>query len=149
MAVTDVVVVDANVAAKWLLREHDSDTATALANQWRLDSVRVTAPHTLLGETSNTLHQRVRRDGLAVDTATALLNRLRSTGIEFLHAYALYPRAIELAGQLEQGAVYDSIYLALAESLDCELWTADERFQRPAQGEYPRVRLLAEFSPLA
>ena len=143
------VVVDANIAVKWLIREHDSNTASALANQWSRDSVRVTAPYTLLGETSNTLHQRVRRDRLEVSAATALIRRLRSTGIEFHHAFAFYPRAIELARLLDQGAVYDSIYLALAESLDCELWTADERFQRAAHGRYPRVRLLAEFDPLA
>ena len=61
----------------------------------------------------------------------------------------LIPRTLELASQLGQGAVYDSHYLALAESLDCELWTADERFQRAARERFPRVRLLADLDPLA
>ena len=147
MALTDVVVVDANIAVKWLVREHDSDTATALAYEWRRDSVRVTAPYTLLGETANTLHQQVRRDRLAVNAATVLLQRLRSTGIEFHHDFALYPRAMELANQLNQGAVYDSIYLALAESLDCEFWTADSKFYQAAHGVRKNVRLLSDFAP--
>ena len=39
---------------------------------------------------------------------------------------------MELADQLQQGAVYDAHYLALAESLGCDLWTADARFSRAA-----------------
>lgn len=146
---TGAVVVDANVAVKWLLREHDSYTARALASRWRRDSVRVTAPYVLLAEAANALHKRVRQDRLAVDEATRLLQQIRSTDVEFHHAFALYPRALELADQLNQGAVYDSLYLALAESLDCELWTADARFQRAARPQYAYVRLLTEFDPLA
>ena len=146
---TGVVVVDANIAVKWLVREHDSDMAETLASRWRRDALRVTAPYVLLAETANALHKRVRQDVLTIDQAMGLLQQLRSTGVEFQHSLALYPRAVELAGQLDQGAVYDSLYLALAESLDCEFWTADGRFQRVASAQYPQVRLLAEFDPLA
>ena len=48
-------------------------------------------------------------------------------------------RAYEWALQLKRAASYDSSYLALAESLGCELWTADARLQR-AVG-LPWVRL--------
>ncbi len=146
---TGVVVIDANIAVKWLIREHDSDTAEALASEWRRDSVRAVAPYILLAETANTLHQRVKQDLLTVDAAAGLLEALTSTGIEFRHSMALYERALAIADRLGQGAVYDSVYLALAESLDCDLWTADARFQRAARGIYVNVRLLSEFEPLA
>ena len=146
---TDIVVVDANIAVKWLVREHDSGTAEALASEWRRNSVRVVAPYVLLAETANTLHQRVKKDLLIVDAAAGLLEALTSTGIEFRHSMALYQRALAIADQLGQGAVYDSVYLALAESLDCDLWTADARFQRAARGQYANVHLLSEFEPLA
>ncbi len=89
MAVTGVVVIDANIAVKWLVREHDSDTAEMLASEWRRDTVRAVAPYVLLAETANTLHQRVRQDLLKVDAAVSLLQALRSTGIEFRHSAAL------------------------------------------------------------
>ncbi len=57
----------------------------------------------------------------------------------------LHRRAMELAQELGQGAAYDSHYLALAEILDCEMWTADERFYRSASPRATRLRLLNEF----
>ena len=146
---TDVVVIDANIAVKWLVREHDSGIAEALASEWMRDSVRAVAPYVLLAETANTLHQRVKRDLLTIHAAAGLLEALRSTGIEFRHSMALYQRALAIADQLGQGAVYDSVYLALAESLNCDLWTADARFQCAARGHYTNVKLLSEFEPLA
>ena len=47
---------------------------------------------------------------------------------------------MEIASELGQGAVYDSHYLALAELLNCELWTADERFYRATATNWPNVR---------
>lgn len=37
-------------------------------------------------------------------------------------------------------------YLALAEALDCELWTADERFYRAASSGHTRVRWIGSFT---
>ncbi|PJH75788.1 MAG: hypothetical protein CO064_04780 [Anaerolineae bacterium CG_4_9_14_0_8_um_filter_58_9] len=39
----------------------------------------------------------------------------------------LSQRALELAGNLSQSKAYDAFYLALAEKLVAEFWTADER----------------------
>jgi predicted nucleic acid-binding protein len=35
--------------------------------------------------------------------------------------------AVAWAMHLDRAAAYDSFYLALAETLDCDLWTADRR----------------------
>ena len=62
-----------------------------------------------------------------------------------LHAPTdLYRRALNLTSQLSQSAVYDCIYLALAEGLSGELWTADERFYRAASLQFSNVRWLGE-----
>ncbi|MBC8099768.1 MAG: type II toxin-antitoxin system VapC family toxin [Armatimonadetes bacterium] len=39
----------------------------------------------------------------------------------------LYRRAYELAEQLSLPTAYDAQYLAVAEHLGCDFWTADER----------------------
>ena len=64
--------------------------------------------------------------------------------IELHAARNLYRRAIQLASGLRQSAVYDCIYLALAEAQDGELWTADERFYRAASPQFSSVRWLGE-----
>jgi predicted nucleic acid-binding protein len=61
-------------------------------------------------------------------------------GVE-LHAPqdALARSAYEWTLRLNRGAAYDSFYLALAERLRCELWTADQRLVRTTS--LPWVRL--------
>ena len=57
-----------------------------------------------------------------------LLEHLLASGIELREDPNVHARAMQIAGQLRQGAVYDAHYLALADILGCEYWTADERF---------------------
>ena len=145
----NVVVVDTSLAFKWLLEEEDSGKAVALVRHWNQEGAQIAAPHLLLAEVSNALHRAVTDRDLSVLEAGYLLEQLVTRGLEFHHAISFYPRALALASELGQGAVYDSVYLALAESLDCELWTADARFHRAARARYEYVRLLGEFDPLA
>ncbi len=58
-----------------------------------------------------------------MEVATDLMQDLMSLGVGLHETPNLHRRALELASQLKQGAVYDAHYLALAESLGCELWT--------------------------
>jgi predicted nucleic acid-binding protein len=57
---------------------------------------------------------------------------------------AVSVRALAIADQLRQRASYDAQYLALAEHLGCELWTADERFWNAARPAFPQVRWVGE-----
>ena len=68
-----------------------------------------------------------------------------ASGIELREDPNLHARAMQIAGQLRQGAVYDAHYLALADILGCEYWTADERFYRAAAPVSQRVRWIGEF----
>ena len=143
------VVADASVVVKWLIDEDDFPLARALADMWTNDGTRVAAPHLLLSELTNALHRQVVRGHLEAAEAIALVGAVLAYRFELHYEPRLYPRALAIASELNQRASYDSLYLALAESLDCELWTADARFHGAARGQYPRVRLLAEFNALA
>ena len=63
-----------------------------------------------------------------------MISQLLSSRLELHQTAKLHVRALELASELQQGAVYDAHYLALAEEFGCELWTADQRFYRAAEG---------------
>ena len=139
-------VVDASLATKWLVDEEDSDKARALSRGWLDSGIQIIAPHLMLAEVANALHRKVVDSQLTPESATEILENLDNSEIEFYNAPNVHAGAVRLAGQLGQGAVYDSVYLALAERLDCELWTADRRFYRAAGGAFPdRIRWLSEF----
>ena len=54
----------------------------------------------------------------------------------------LHWRALELAERFSLPAVYDAPYLALAEGLGGEFWTADGALARTVQPAMPWVRLV-------
>ena len=138
------VVVDASLAFKWLVPEKDSDKARELARFWDSSGTQPVAPHLMPVEVANALHRRVIRDELALQDATRLMENLLATGISLRETPELHSRALELAHNLNQDAVYDAHYLALAETLGCELWTADVRFYRVSSLRVGNMRWLGE-----
>ena len=54
----------------------------------------------------------------------------------------LHTRALDLAECFSLPAAYDAHYLALADWLGAEFWTADLRLARVVQDELPWVRVL-------
>lgn len=61
----------------------------------------------------------------------------------------LHHRAWERAYRFKQPAAYDAHYLALAEMLGCEFWTADRRLHNAVKDELPWVKWLGDFQPPA
>lgn len=143
---SDFVVVDASVAFKWLVEEEHSDKATDLARQWNDEGIQLAAPPLMPFEVANALHRRVTGGDLSVEVAAGLMDGLLSLGVVLHDSPSLHRRALELANQLKQGAAYDAHYLALAESLGCELWTADRRFYRAVGPGIDNLRWIAESS---
>ena len=139
------VVVDASLAVKWLIEEDDSDKAHAILRSWDNQNKVRAAPYIMLFEVANVLHRRVVGGALSVGQSTFLMEQLLGAQLELHHPTGLHTRALELASLLGQGAVYDAHYLALAEILDCEYWTADQRFYRAATQAAQNVRWIGEF----
>ena len=72
-----VVIVDASLAFKWLVREDHSDEALAISRSWVSEGIRTAAPHLMPVEVANALHRRVADRGryltigpLAIDEKT-------------------------------------------------------------------------------
>jgi predicted nucleic acid-binding protein len=143
----NTVVVDTSIAIKWVLSEDDSVIALALLTEWISNRVRIVAPALLAYEASTTLYHNVLRGKIVFETAKQGLNKviLRAVRINSFRDSNLSLRAMELAQQFKLPATYDASFLALAEREECELWTADTRLWRAAQGEFNRLRNLADY----
>lgn len=140
------VVVDASVAVKWLVDDVYTEAAVALAQFWSRSGIQPTVPYLMPVEVANALYRRILGDQLSARQVVRLLDELLDSGLEFREPAGLLTRAIDVAAQLRQGTVYDSYYLSLAEHLDCELWTADEKFYRAAEREFGFVKWLGDFT---
>ncbi len=131
-----ILLVDASVVIKWIVREEHSDIADDLVDQAPL------APDLLRAELANALATKVRRNEITPEHALAA-QAASEAALTFLPSMPLAPRALELALELGHPA-YDCFYLALAEALECTLVTADSRLlNRCAESRYrERVRPL-------
>jgi|SRR5579884_678810 len=145
MAAMAEAVVDASVAAKWLLRD-ESDTAIADALLRRCDAgdLLFYAPEQIDVEIAASLRRAVlneRISAVAAEQSLAhwlgpLRTRLRlATNIDLL-PLAL-PRSLALGVTL-----FDALYVVLAEELRVPLIVADDRLVRSSVAGLPFVRAL-------
>ena len=141
------VVVDANIALKWVLTEADSSIARALLAEWTRKRIAILAPALLVYEVTNILYREVCTGKITFDTARNAINTiLRAIALDFSQNSGLNLRAMTLANEFGLPASYDTHYLALAEREDCELWTADTRMWRVVKGQLDWVHCLADYS---
>lgn len=129
---SDAWVVDASIAAKWVLPEADSDVAA------RVSGGRLAAPELLDIECASILWKAVRRGELGPDEAFARFETLRDAPVGRMPNAALLPAA--MAHALELGhPVHDCLYIAAAEMTGFPLVTADRRLRRL---QVPGVRIV-------
>ena len=93
-------------------------------------------------EVVNALHRYVHHGMLLPEEASDALEAILGLGIELRSDAELHPRALALANKLGLAAAYDVHYLALAERLGAEFWTADRRLQHAVGATLLWVRLL-------
>jgi predicted nucleic acid-binding protein len=140
-----MIVVDASVAAKWILEEEHSDKAQALYSAHTRAGERIVAPPLLNSEITNVLRQQMRREGLSLADATTLMRQFWSLAVTLRVPSGLHEQALALADRFNLPAAYDAHYLALAQALGCDLWTADQRLVNTVSGKLPVVRWIGDY----
>ncbi len=116
------MIVDASVAVKWMIDEEGSDLAREL-----LGRVDLIAPTLIHAEVGNAIWKKQRRGEYAGHAELTALPDLFATLIQTIDEAPMMARALDLAIRLDH-AVYDCVYLAVAEALDDALITADAKF---------------------
>ena len=121
-------VVDASVAAKWVVEEeHSARAATMLS----YDALH--APAHWRAEAANVLWAKVFRGDLTGPDAEERLGVLMRADIIETDIVKLMPDAFAIA-LTSMVTVYDALYVALAASRHIPFVTADERLIRPPSG---------------
>lgn len=122
------VVIDASVALKLMLpnplREQCRNTVARLVDE----GFELVAPALWACETTSTLCKAVHFEQLTSDEGRRILTQLGELDVRIVAPDSRHNRqAFEWTLQLKRASAYDSYYLALAETLGCDLWTADRR----------------------
>jgi predicted nucleic acid-binding protein len=140
------VVIDANLPLGVVLVLPYASQATTKIDQWQDAQVRMLAPMLWEYEVVSGIRRALATRSLTATQATFALRRILGLGVECLPpTTVLHERALHWAEQLRQSKAYDAHYLALAEQMGCEFWTADERlFNNARQLGLTWVRWIGE-----
>jgi len=144
-----LVCVDASILIKLVVEEEQSDHASALWDSWVDDGVKIVAPTLFSYEVTATLRKKVYRQLLTLAEGKEAFAAALAVEVRLMAPSGLHERAWELATRFNRPTAYDSHYLALAEMLSCEFWTADQRLFNAVQDELSWVRWLGEYQPTA
>jgi predicted nucleic acid-binding protein len=121
------VCVDANVVIKLVVEEVYSSEVRSLWHGWVQTGMDIAAPALLRYEVTSVLRKQVTRGLRTNAESLQALKQALAFEINYLEPPNFHQRAYDLAERFNRPATYDTHYLALAEYLDCEFWTADER----------------------
>ena len=137
------VCVDSNLALKLVLAEEDSQLAEALWAHFSGHGTEVVAPPLLWYEATSVLRNKVFSGRLSIERGRRGLGIILDMSITSDASPGLHQEAWELAAELALPSAYDAHYLALAQSLDRQFWTADGRLHRAVSQDLPWVMLLS------
>lgn len=131
--VPNYLVVDTNVVVKWYLTESLEDEALAVLDAGERGDVALLAPDTVEPEFWNVLWQRHRQDELSLDDVRDYWDAFEESPLLMGEVLPLMPLATNVAA--ESGCIiYDALFVALAESEETVVVTADEKLLRALEG---------------
>lgn len=133
------VVVDSNILLATVLPETYSAAARDLLRHWITNEIQLSAPLLIQYEVTAILRRHVYTGRLTANEARRHLEVLLDLDLRYYRSKYLSLRAYEMATRLNQPRAYDAHFLAVAELLDCEFWTADERLVNAVGGVFPWV----------
>jgi len=139
-------VIDASVAAMWVLSEPYSASALALAADCLRAKRPMLAPLFMPTEVTSAVYKRIRRGEMTLEQAQEALDVVAGFGVQLEDVPAAHPRAIALAHELNRPTPHDSYYLVLAEVRAAECWTGDERLYNAARARCPLLRWIGTYT---
>lgn len=146
-----VFVIDASVAlAFYLPAEPYKAQALALLADYTAGTVKLVVPTLTHYEVLNVLSRAVRglKKGqkLSQEEAFAILKAWERLRLEEQSVRGLECRILEITARYQRSG-YNAAYLALAEHLEAELLTGDERFYNATRNDFPQIRFVGEYGP--
>ena len=127
------ICVDASVVIPLVTGSPAAEYVAASWTEWYESGRALASPTLLYYEVANALHRYLVHGELDAAETAAALDAALGLEITLYGDAGIHRRALEIAGAYGLSATCDAHYLALAEKLGAELWTADRRLHETAQ----------------
>ena len=130
-------VVDSSVLVKCFLPgEALEEEALELLRRFSAGEMQVAVPDLFWPEFGNVLWKAVSQGRCSHESAIASISAMQMLNLPTFASYDLIHNAFAIAAQFQR-SVYDSVYVALAVSLQTQLVTADERLANAVAAYLP------------
>jgi predicted nucleic acid-binding protein len=140
------VVVDANILVVFGLADEPLHVQAQQALvAWMDAGVTLAAPQLFRSEITAVIRKVVYQQRITHEEGRAMVVKLLRYPVECHEDDDLLQAAYELAAIYNRPRAYDAQYMALAQRLSCELWTADERLYNAVKGGFPNIRWLGDW----
>ncbi len=138
------IVVDSSVVVKWFLPEADSAHAERILTEVPSRGGRLIVLDLAIVEVTNAIWKRCHRGLLSAADARDLLRDLQAAPLYTEPAARLLALGLEI-GIRHDRAIYDALFVALAEDLGVPGVTADEPLHSTVHAAFPRIILLRDW----
>ena len=137
------LVIDASVVLRMMLPSREQAYLQKEVERLLEEGGTLCAPTLWVYEVTSALCKGVYFGRISGDQSRLMLARAQALGVQLYQPDDLQVSlAHEWMRRLHRAASYDSFYLALADTLSCELWTTDKRLVNAAA--VPWVRLVSD-----
>lgn len=137
------ICVDASFVVRLILSTEDQGSSLLpYWDRWEAEQRQIVAPSLFRYEITNAFYRYQRAGMRSADITERALTLALSLPIQFRDVPEIHRQALRIAARFRLPAAYDAHYVALAEQLECELWTADQRLFNTVGGELSRLRLV-------
>ena len=136
------VVLDSGIFIAGIYPEALTVQAKGLLQQLQTEQAALHAPYLLRYELIAVSRKAVYQKRVTAEEGLIARDQLLSYPVTLHFDVGLLKRAYELAEIYNRPTAYDAQYLALAERLSCDFWTADERMFNAVYAQFPGIRWL-------
>ncbi len=139
------VVADSGIFIATVLVETYSWQAEQRVRAWHEQDIQIAAPTLFRYEIVAVMRKSVYRGHISTEQALKGRDALLEYPVQLFMDDLLLKRGFELATQFSRPTAYDAQYVAVAERLGCEFWTADERLFNTLKSSLAWVKWLGNF----
>jgi predicted nucleic acid-binding protein len=140
------ICVDANLVIR-LVADPSDEAVRQLWAGWDAAHRQLAAPGLIYYEVANALYRYQQLGYMTASSVGSALDAALALPLRPCHDVDLHRRAVALAQRFALPAAHDAHYLAVAERLDGELWTANRALAHAVQSELPWVHLASKPDP--